>query len=139
MRIRTTFLALLASTAFAGAAFAADEPSGQSDNANVGRVKAIDPITGQTREPTAAELAALQVKANRLKVAPKARMGGTVLPQTHEQASRMVKKLKNGAEMLPASEDSMSNVVMVRNADGTFSTFHADATTTTHAQEAASE
>jgi hypothetical protein len=121
-KTRTTVLLLAGMTLACGAY--AGEPAGttQGDSGMSGRIKAVDAVTGKSRQPTAAEVAALRSRAANMKTSR-----GLKMPRTNAEASRMITVRADGTERLPASEESLSTLVQVRQADGTFVTAHADA------------
>jgi len=121
MRNCKTTVLLLAGMALSCGVYAA-EPAAEADTGMSGRIKAIDPATGKSRQPTGAEITALRARAATMKSASPLR---TRLPKTHAEASRLVTVLQDGTEILPASEDSLSTVIQTRQADGTLVTGHA--------------
>jgi len=116
-------LLLFAGLTLAGGAYAGESASTtQADSGVSGRIKFIDPVTGKTRQPTAAEVAKLRARAATMKAAP----GLSMLPKTHADAARSITVAKDGTETLMASQDSFSTLVQTRRADGSFVTVHAD-------------
>lgn len=95
------------------------------DNGLSGRIRAIDPATGKLVAPTPAQVADLQKRANAQ--APKTAPRGTQLPRTQADAAKAIIVRKDGTELMPASQDSLSSVVQVRQADGSSRTSHGDA------------
>lgn len=118
---RSILLLGLAAAATSGAALAQQA----TDTGLAGRVVAIDPVTGKTVAPTPAQIADLQKRANAKSttIAPR----GTQLPRTQAEAAKKITVRKDGTELMQASQDSLSNVVQVRQADGSFKTSHGDA------------
>jgi hypothetical protein len=115
----------------AGTAQAADTPSAQTaPHARVvqaGQQVAIDPATGQLREPTAAERAAyakaFQSRQNRVST-----ISGQ--PRTKAEATKTIRKItfRSGAHAtgVRLPQELMSSVVATRAADGTISIHHED-------------
>lgn len=88
-----------------------------------GRIKAIDPKTGESRTPTAAEIANLRSRAALM---PRT-SALSRLPKTNADALRLMTVAADGTVKLPASQDSFSTLVQHRRPDGTFVTGHGDA------------
>ena len=118
---KRTWLLLAGMTLACGAY--AGEPAGTVDSGMSGRIKFVDPVTGKTRQPSAAEVAKMRARAANMKRAP----GMSTLPKTHADAARSVKVARDGTETLMASQDSFSTLVQQREADGSLVTSHGDA------------
>ncbi|MGO1071005.1 post-PEP-CTERM-1 domain-containing protein [Lysobacter sp. CA199] len=67
-------------------------------------VVAVDPATGQLREPTAAELAALK------QAAPPMRTNGRVIPRDVNEAARTVRRLDGGGYEIQMPQSLMENL-----------------------------
>jgi len=102
----------------------AGEPAGttQAGSGVSGLIKFIDPATGKTRQPTAAEVANLRTRAAAMNVAP----GISMLPKTQAEAARSIVVARDGTETMMASQDSFSVLVQKRRADGSLVTAHGD-------------
>lgn len=124
MRNRTTIAALLAGLTLGFAAQAA-EPAAQADtNAYYNGVTvAIDPATGRLRQPTNAEIVALRAGVQKSVV----RGTSGNMPRTEAEAVKTIRKLADGSVMAMVPESLMSNVVAVKQADGSIRIQHVGA------------
>lgn len=125
MRNRTTIAALLAGLTLGFAAQAA-EPAAQADtNAYYNGVTvAIDPATGRLRQPTNAEIVALRASVQKNVVA---RGTASSMPRTEADAVKTIRKLADGSVIATVPESLMSNVVAVKQADGSIKIQHVGA------------
>ena len=114
------------------AAAGTDEDAGYAP----GMKAAIDPATGKLRQPSAAEMRALQTKAS-----SQSRMVTIrgAMPRNEAEARRTVRKLPRGGYVIRVPEDRMSTLSATVQADGSVQVRHADAESQAPAREAGHE
>lgn len=112
MKHRTLPWLLLAGLTVAAAAHAG-EPVAADTGFNPGMKAAIDPATGKLRQPTAAEMRALQVKAAQNPTGLRSNA-----PRNEAEARRTLRSLPNGGYKIRVPEDRMSTVTATVQADG---------------------
>jgi hypothetical protein len=137
MKLRTTHWLLLTGLAVGFAAHAG-EPAAATDNDAgyaPGMKAAIDPATGRLRQPSAAEMRALQAKASQGRMTT---LRG-VVPRNEAEARSTLRKLPRGGYAIRVPEDRMSTLSATVQADGSVQLRHADAGSNAPAQEAGHE
>lgn len=138
MKLRTISWLLLTGLAVGFAAHAGEPAAAGTDNEAgyaPGMKAAIDPATGRLRQPSAAEMRALQAKASPSRMAT---LRGAI-PRNEAEARKTVRKLPRGGYAIRVPEDRMSTVTAAVQADGSVQVRHADAEGKAPAQEAGHE
>jgi hypothetical protein len=139
MKLRTIPWLLLTGLAVGFAAHAGEPAAAGTDNDAgyaPGMKAAIDPATGRLRQPSAAEMRALQTKASQ--PGRMTTLRGAV-PRNEAEARRTLRKLPRGGYAIRVPEDRMSTLSATVQADGSVQLRHADADGKAPAQEAGHE
>lgn len=126
MKLRTIPWLLLTGLAVGFAAHAGEPAAAGSDNDAgyaPGMKAAIDPATGRLRQPSAAEMRALQAKASQGRMTT---LRG-VVPRNEAEARRTLRKLPRGGYAIRVPEDRMSTLTATTRADGSVRVEHAAA------------
>lgn len=124
MRNCTTPWLLLAGLTLGGAAYAGEPvtaPASNDATYSAGIQAAIDPATGQLRQPTAAESRALKLQAGRMRIGTSSKA-----PRNEAEAMKTQRALRNGGYSVKVPEDRMSAMVATVQPDGSIKISHAD-------------
>lgn len=118
MKHRTFPWLLLAGLTVTAAAHAG-EPASADAGFTPGMKAAIDPVTGKLRQPTAAEMSALQVKAAQ-------NLSGvrSSAPRNEAEAQQTLRRLPNGGYKIRVPQDRMSTLTATVQADGSVRVGH---------------
>jgi hypothetical protein len=139
MKLRTIPWLLLTGLTVGFAAHAGEPATAGTDNDAgyaPGMKAAIDPATGRLRQPSAAEMRALQVKASQSRMTT---LRG-VMPRNEAEARSTLRKLPRGGYQIRVPEDRMSTLTATTQADGSVRIQHgADGQAPTSSQEAGHE